>query len=163
MVQNIIRVVKRNGKVENLDIPKIQEYTRLAVEGLDGVSQSELEVDAKLQFRDMISSEEIQNTLIQTAVDKINIECPNWTFVAARLFLYDLYHKVGNSTQYQTLGEYFDRCENEGRIVKGLQEKYDIDELNDYIQPERDLQFNYLGYKNALRQIPHQRQRGKTH
>ena len=37
----------------------------------------------------------LQNTLIKTAVDKIDIDRPNWTFVASRLFLYDLYHKVG--------------------------------------------------------------------
>lgn len=29
----------------------------------------------------------------------------------------------------------------------GLKEKYDLDDLNDYIKPERDLQFTYLGIK----------------
>ncbi|HFC03346.1 MAG TPA: hypothetical protein ENJ74_00605, partial [Nitratifractor salsuginis] len=77
----MIRVVKRNGRVEPLDVSKIQKYTSAAVEGLDGVSQSELEVDAKLQFQDMIRTEDIQLTLIKTAVDKIDIDRPNWTFV----------------------------------------------------------------------------------
>ncbi|MEJ2528333.1 MAG: ATP cone domain-containing protein, partial [Sulfurovaceae bacterium] len=44
----MIRVVKRNGRVETLDVTKIQKYTAAAVEGLEGISQSELEVDAKL-------------------------------------------------------------------------------------------------------------------
>jgi len=48
----MIRVVKRSGRVETLDVSKIQKYTSAAVDGLEGVSQSELEVDAKLQFRD---------------------------------------------------------------------------------------------------------------
>jgi len=143
----MIRVVKRNGRVETLDVTKIQKYTSAAVEGLEGVSQSELEVDAKLQFRDMISSEEIQTTLIKTAVDKIDIDRPNWTFVAARLFLYDLYHKVTGFTGYNHLRDYFEKGEKEGRIVLGLKEKYDLDDLNDYIKPERDLQFNYLGIR----------------
>ena len=143
----MIRVVKRNGRVETLDVTKIQKYTSAAVEGLEGVSQSELEVDAKLQFRDMISSEEIQATLIKTAVDKIDIDRPNWTFVAARLFLYDLYHKVTGFTGYNHLRDYFEKGEKEGRIVLGLKEKYDLDDLNDYIKPERDLQFNYLGIR----------------
>ncbi|MBD3789547.1 MAG: ribonucleoside-diphosphate reductase subunit alpha [Campylobacterales bacterium] len=143
----MIRVVKRNGRVETLDITKIQKYTSAAVEGLDGVSQSELEVDAKLQFRDMISSEEIQQTLIKTAVDKIDIDRPNWTFVAARLFLYDIYHKASGFTGYNHLREYLVRGEKEGRIVLGLKDKYDLDDLNDYIKPERDLQFNYLGLR----------------
>jgi len=143
----MVRVVKRNGRVETLDVSKIQKYTSAAVEGLDGVSQSELEVDAKLQFRDMITSEEIQTTLIQTAVDKIDIDRPNWTFVASRLFLYDIYHKVTGFTGYNHLRDHFARGEAEGRIVLGLKEKYDLDDLNAYIKPERDLQFTYLGIR----------------
>jgi len=143
----MIRVVKRNGRVETLDVSKIQKYTSAAVEGLEGVSQSELEVDAKLQFRDMITSEEIQTTLIKTAVDKIDIDRPNWTFVAARLFLYDIYHKATGFTGYNHLREYFERGEKEGRIVLGLKDKYDLDDLNDYIKSERDLQFTYLGLR----------------
>jgi ribonucleoside-diphosphate reductase alpha chain len=143
----MIRVVKRNGRVETLDISKIQKYTSAAVEGLEGVSQSELEVDAKLQFQDMMSSENIQQTLIKTAVDKIDIDKPNWSFVASRLFLYDIYHKVTGFTGYTHLREYFAKGEAEGRILLGLKEKYDLDDLNDYLKPERDLQFNYLGIR----------------
>ena len=143
----MIKVIKRSGRVESLDITKIQKYTSAAVEGLKGVSQSELEVDAKLHFRDMITTKEIQETLIKTAVDKIDIDRPNWTFVAARLFLYDIYHRVSGFTGYMHLRDYFERGEREGRIIPGLKDKYDLDDLNDYIKPERDLQFTYLGLK----------------
>jgi ribonucleoside-diphosphate reductase alpha chain len=143
----MVRVVKRGGRIEMLDVSKIQKYTADAVEGLVRVSQSELEVDAKLQFRDMITTEEIQQTLIKTAVDKIDIDRPDWTFVASRLFLYDLYHKVSGFTGYKHLRDYFEKGEKEGRIVLGLKEKYDLDDLNSYIKPERDLQFTYLGIR----------------
>ena len=106
-----IKVIKRDGRVERLDITKIQKYTSAACEGLENVSQSELELDAKIQFRDGITTEEIQQTLIKTAVDKIDIDRPNWTFVAARLFLYDLYHKVSRWSGYNHLREYFERGE----------------------------------------------------
>ncbi|MGP1485409.1 MAG: ribonucleoside-diphosphate reductase subunit alpha [Campylobacter sp.] len=142
-----MKVVKRNGRTEELDISKIKKYTSEAVIGLENVSLSELEVDAKIQFRDMITTEEIQQTLIKTAVDKIDIDRPNWTFVAARLFLYDLYHKVTGFNGYNHLREYFEKGEKEGRIMPGLRQKYDIDDLNAYIKPERDLQFAYLGIK----------------
>lgn len=142
-----MKVIKRNGRTEELDIAKIKKYTGEAVANLDNVSQSELEVDAKIQFRDMITTEEIQQTLIKTAVDKIDIDRPNWTFVAARLFLYDLYHKSTGFSGYNHLKEYFQRGEAEGRIMLGLSEKYDLDDLNNYIKPERDLQFTYLGIK----------------
>ena len=54
-----MKVIKRNGRTEELDISKIKKYTSEAVEGLDNVSLSELEVDAKIQFRDNITTEEI--------------------------------------------------------------------------------------------------------
>jgi len=142
-----ITVIKRNGRREPLDISKIRKYTKAACEGLEGVDYTELELDAKLQFRDGITTAEIQDTLIKTAVDKIDIDRPNWNYVAARLFLYDLYHRVTGFTGYNHLKEYFEKGENAGRILLGLKEKYDLDDLNSYIKPERDLQFTYLGIK----------------
>ncbi len=143
----MITIIKRNGRSEPLDITKIQKYTSASVQGLEGVSQSELEVDAQIMFRDGITSKEIQQALIKTAVDKIDIDAPNWTFVAARLFLYNLYHTVNHFTGYCKLEKYFERGEKEGRLLLGLRDMYDLEDLDKYIKPERDLQFNYLGIK----------------
>jgi len=140
-------IIKRNGRMETLDISKIQKYTSAGVADLSGVSQSELEVDAQLHFRDGTTTQEIQETLIKTAVDKIDIDAPNWTFVAARLFLFDLYHQVNGFTGYESLEKYLTRGEKEGRILLGLKEMYDLDKLNAAIVPERDMLFNYLGIK----------------
>jgi ribonucleoside-diphosphate reductase alpha chain len=143
----MITIIKRNGRRETLDIAKIQKYTSSAVKGLSGVSQSELEVDAQLHFKDGITSKAIQETLIKTAVDKIDIDAPNWTFVASRLFLFDLYHQVNGFTGYDSLEKYFERGEKEGRILLGLRDKYDLERLDKHIDPERDMLFNYLGVK----------------
>ncbi|MDQ7067325.1 MAG: ribonucleoside-diphosphate reductase subunit alpha [Sulfurimonas sp.] len=143
----MITVIKRNGRTEPLDISKIQKYTEAAVKGLSNVSQSELEVDAQIHFRDGITSKEIQETLIKTAVDKIDIDAPNWTFVASRLFIFNLYHQVNGFTGYCKLEKYFEKGEKEGRILLGLKEMYDLDELEKHLVPERDFLFNYLGVK----------------
>lgn len=143
----MITIIKRNGRTEALDITKIQKYTSAAVECLDNVSQSELEVDAQIHFRDGITSKEIQQTLIKTAVDKIDIDAPNWTFVASRLFLFNLYHEVNGFTGYSSLKNYFEKGEKEGRLLLGLKEMYNLDNLEKHIKPERDMQFNYLGVK----------------
>ena len=143
----MITIIKRNGRTELLDISKIQKYTSAAVEGLDNVSQSELEVDAQIHFRDGITSKEIQETLIKTAVDKIDIDAPNWTFVASRLFLFNLYHQVNGFTGYSSLEKYFIKGEKEGRLLVGIRELYDLDILEKHIKPERDMLFNYLGVK----------------
>lgn len=148
-----IMIQKRNGRKEVLDITKIQKMTVEATENLDGVSQSELELDAQIKFIDGMSSSDIQDALIKTAVEKIDIDVPNWTFVAARLFIFDLYHKVGRSTggikgqAYSHLREYVNNAQDAGRMIPGLENGYDLDDLNDYLEPSRDYQFNYLGIK----------------
>ena len=142
------KVKKRTGKIEDVNVAEIQEYTRKAVEGLEGVSQSELEVDSMINFNSIISTEEIQWRLVKTAVDKIDIDAPNWTFVAARLQLFDYYHKVNPGTgKYSTLKEYTDRALESNRLLIGLREMYDLDILDMFVVQERDFNFNYLGLK----------------
>ena len=57
-------IQKRNGRKEVLDITKIQKMTIDAIADLEGISQSELELDAQIKFIDGMSSLEIQNALI---------------------------------------------------------------------------------------------------
>ena len=151
-----IMIEKRNGRQEILDISKIQKHTSAAVDGLEGTSQSDLELDAHIKFIDGMSSADIQDALIKTAVEKIDIDVPNWTFVAARLFLFDLYHRVGKVTHgikgkpYCHLKDYIKYGQNANRIIPGLEIGYDLDELSAYLKPERDFQFNYLGMKTLF-------------
>ncbi|MFY9106938.1 ribonucleoside-diphosphate reductase subunit alpha [Aliarcobacter cryaerophilus] len=148
-----IMIQKRNGRKEVLDITKIQKMTIEATAGLEGVSQSELELDSHIKFIDGMNSSDIQDALIKTAVEKIDIDVPNWTFVAARLFLYDLYHRVGIATYgvkgeaYRHLKEYINFGIEAGRLIPNLANGYDLDDLNSYIDPSRDFLFNYLGIK----------------
>ncbi|WP_419770939.1 MAG: ribonucleoside-diphosphate reductase subunit alpha [Candidatus Marinarcus sp.] len=148
-----IMIQKRNGRKEVLDITKIQKMTIAATKDLESVSQSELELDAQIKFIDGMSSEDIQDALIKTAVEKIDIDVPNWTFVAARLFLFNLYHKVGRATSgikgeaYCHLKTYIQKAQEAGRMIPALESGYDLDDLNDYLEPQRDFQFNYLGIK----------------
>ena len=148
-----IFVIKRNKEKRPLNIKKIQEKTERMTEGLKGVSQSELEVDSKLQFFNGITTEQIQETLVKTAVDKIDIDRPNWTFVAARGFLEDLYHKVGKTlntkkgSSYSHIETYLNYGINKKRIVPELKEKFNLELINKHIVSERDYLFTYLGVK----------------
>ncbi len=148
-----IMIRKRNGRKEILDISKIQKHTIAATDGLDGVSQSELEIDAQIKFIDGMNSSDIQDALIKTAVEKIDIDVPNWTFVASRLFLYDLYHRTGKATHgikgsaYCHIKDYIKHGQKEGRIIPELEVGYDLDDLNATLIPNRDKLFTYLGIK----------------
>lgn len=152
MEPTITHVVKRDGSREPLDISKIQKQTSAATQGLKNVSQSELELDAKLNFIDGITSEQIQQILIKTAVDKIDLDKPDWTFVAARLFLFDLTHKVRQAYKQHgyneiTLEAYLSVGKKENRLLSNLGYGYDLTKLQAAIDTQRDYLFNYLGIK----------------
>ena len=151
-----IYVLKRDGSKEMLDIGKIRKQSLAAVEGLENVDFSELELDAKIQFRNGISTEEIQQTLIKTAVDKIDIDRPHWSFVAARLTLFEMYHKVGKKLGGKKgkpyshfIKDYIEYgVKNEIIHPKLLNSDiFDFDAIDKMIEPERDYLLTYMSVK----------------
>ncbi|RUM28136.1 MAG: ribonucleoside-diphosphate reductase subunit alpha [Aquifex sp.] len=156
-------VIKRSGRKERLDINKIRIAIKFACEGLN-VDPLELETDAQIQFRDGITTKEIQQLLIKTAAEKVSAEKPDWTYTAARLLLYDLYKDVAHLRGYSLrddLGKYkpynrknFYKFVKE-YVEKGIYGEYlienyseeDFNKLANYIKPERDLYFTYTGIK----------------
>ncbi len=157
-------VVKRSGRKESLDISKIRIVIEFACRGID-VDPMELELDAKIQFRNGISTKEIQQLLIRTAAEKVSPQAPQWQYVAARLLLYDLYKEVGHIRGYKVKdkinGKYKPyNPESFYRLVKTYAERgiygdyllreyteEDFNTLARYIDPDRDLLFNYTGIK----------------
>ncbi len=159
-----MEVIKRSGKRERLDINKIRIALEFAFKGLN-VDPLELEADAQIQFRDGITTEEIQAVLIRTAAEKVSPEKPDWQFAAARLLLYDLYKKVAHIRGYEVKDElskeyrpynvegfydFLKKYVEAGIYGEYLLENYteeEIRELARHIKPERDLNFNYTGIK----------------
>jgi len=50
----MINVIKRSGSYEPLDIEKLHKVVTFACEDIAGVSVSEVEINSKIQFYDMI-------------------------------------------------------------------------------------------------------------
>ena len=148
-------IKKRNGNMEELDITKIRVVTIPSCENLEGVSYEELELGAELMFEDGMSSVDIQNVLIQTALNKIDVDTPNYTYVAQRLALHNLYHEIkclynvkGGYNPYDliSLKDYIEF--NKDRLSEWYTKYSDeeINELNTIIDSNKDLLFDYLGY-----------------
>ncbi len=147
-----------------MDISKIRIVIDFACNGLS-VDPLELEADAHIQFREGITTKEIQQLLIRTAAEKVSPQNPDWSYVAGRLLLYDLYKDVGHIRGYKVKdkinGKYKPyNPESFYQLIKTYTErgiygeyllqnytKEEIDELARYIKPERDLLFNYVGIK----------------
>ena len=89
-MSNGLKVKKRDGRVQNIDLEKMHIMVDAACQGLAGVSASQVEIQSGIQFYDGISTSEIQQILIRSASDLIDEEHPNYQFVAARLLLFGL-------------------------------------------------------------------------
>ena len=68
----------------------MHKMVELACDGLAGVSASQVEIQSGIQFYDGISTGEIQGILVKSASDLIDLDCPNYQYVAARLLLFGL-------------------------------------------------------------------------
>lgn len=162
-----IKIKKRNGNYEQLCVDKTKKMVAYACDGLDGCDPVELEMDSNLQFRDGMSTKEIQKILIQTAIEKmiqtgkdtfgnlVNKTNINWQYVAARLLMSDLYKEAAINRKYDYFGygnfsELIEMLVRLGYYGEYLIKEYtreEITELGNYIKPERDLLFNYEGLK----------------
>ena len=87
-MSNGTKVKKRNGTLESLNLDKIHKMTEEACDGLAGVSASQVEIQSGIQFYDGITTAEIQEILIRSASDLIDLDHVNYQFVAARLLLF---------------------------------------------------------------------------
>ncbi len=88
------------------------------------------------------------------ALNQIAIDEPNWTYVAARLYLNELYGKAATNRGYHQIAKYGDFY----TLIKVLSDKgiysaklltfyskQEVEELAKEIKPERDHLFNYIG------------------
>jgi len=151
-----IHIVKRNGEREDLRIDKLKKVIGFACESYPQCDPLELEMDACLQFRDGMTTKEIQRIVMQTAVEKTSVEQPDWQFVAARLLAYDLYKDAAINRGYRGHFGYGDftalvhTLTDMGRYGTYLLETYsdaELAELGAHIKPERDRLFNYAGLR----------------
>ena len=149
-------VTNRQGQRVPIDITRIRAVIEKACMGLEGVDPIDLELDSQLHFYEGISTREIQETLIKVANEKTSTKQPNWTYVAARLLLHDLYQDAGRNRNYSgsDYGDFHDLIRNLtdiGRYDRRMLENFsesEIKTLGAYIRPERDLLFTYPGLKH---------------
>lgn len=143
-----ISVTKRDGRREDVNLDKIHRVVQWACKGLEGVSASEIELKARLQFADGIRTKDIHETLIKSAADLISIESPDYQFVAARLVNYQLRKEVYGDFEPWPLQELIQRNVGLGRYTAELLTNYspkEWAELDRYIQHGRDNLIAFAG------------------
>ena len=77
-----VRVTKRNGSIEPMNLEKMHVMVEHACKDIAGVSPSQVEMQSGIQFYDGITTDEIQEILIKSASDLISF-CLLYTSDAA--------------------------------------------------------------------------------
>ncbi len=152
-MSNGTKVQKRDGRIEPLDLDKMHLMVEEACEGLAGVSASQVEMNSGIQFYDGITTAEIQEILIRAASDLIDLDHPNYQYVAARLLLFSVRKQIyGKSCELPNLENHIYECVNRRVYDGNIYTKYskeEIEKANGFIDHDRDFLFTYAG----LRQV----------
>ena len=152
-MSNGIFIVKRDGSKEPINVDKIHKVVEFACDGLAGVSSSQIEMNANLQFYDGMATHEIQEVLIRSANDLISLDAPNYQYAAARLLSYGVNKDVFGEYNAITLQQNIDVNIERGVYDKEIKTLYTEDEiatLDRYIHHKRDENFTYAGLRQVV-------------
>ena len=131
-----IQVIKRNGRRVPLDISKIQRQVAFGCRGIDGVSPSMIEIRAQLEFHDGMTTETIDQLLLQSMVSLIDendnpeINNVNYQYVAGRQRLSMLRKEVYGVYEPPKLYSIVKKNVELGMYTPELLEWYTEDEWN---------------------------------
>ena len=153
-MSNGTKVVKRSGSTENLDLNKLHIMVEEACRDLAGVSASQVEMQSGIQFYDGITTAEIQEILIRSASDLIDLEHPNYQFVAARLLLFAIRKQLfGGMYECPTVRQHTQKCVELGVYDAEILALYDAEEfekLQSFVDHGRDYLFTYAGLRQVV-------------
>jgi ribonucleoside-diphosphate reductase alpha chain len=154
-MSNGIKVVKRDGVEEPINLDKIHKMVEHACIGLANVSASQVEINSGIQFYDGIKTSDIQEILIRSANDLISLDNPNYQFVAARLLLFGLRKAVygEHPDNHPGVKAQLERGMEWGVYDDQLIKAYTTEEfaeMDSFIDHERDMLFTYAGLRQVV-------------
>ena len=153
-MSNGTKVKKRDGRIESLDLDKMHLMVEESCKGLAGVSASQVEMTSGIQFYDGITTGEIQEILIRSASDLIDLDHPNYQYVASRLLLFSIRKQLyGRMKELPTLENHIYNCVNMDLYDNHIYSKYskeEIERANTYIDHDRDFLFTYAGLRQVV-------------
>jgi ribonucleoside-diphosphate reductase alpha chain len=151
-----MQVTKANGKKEDFSVEKIHKVVEWATKNINGVSMSDVEMNANLSLYDGIPTKDIQQILIRSANDLISESSPNYQYVAARLMNMQLRKDVWNCNRDHDPVDFLTfirRNIDSGVYDDTIEKKWSeeqIDALGKYINHNRDDQFTYSGLQQLI-------------
>lgn len=153
-MEEVKKIRKNNGTLEDYDPEKFHEKVFFAVEGLKNVSASKIEMDAGLSIQNGITSKEIQKALTKACADDISEENHENQIAAARLLNQSLRGEVYEGWIPKPFLEMVNRnCEQgyyDGKYIFDNFTEDEIVEFGEMIDYNRDDKFVYSGLKKTI-------------
>lgn len=141
-----LQVTKRDGRLERIDLDKIHKVITWAAEGLENVSVSQVELKSHIQFYEGIKTRDIHETIIKAAADLISENTPDYQYLAARLAIFHLrkiaYGQFNPPSLFNQVKTLTDNGKYDAHILADYSRE-EFDELNDYIDHDRDMNLAY--------------------
>jgi ribonucleoside-diphosphate reductase alpha chain len=146
-----MNIKKRSGEYVPYDVDKIHKVVNWAVDDIRGVTTSDIEINANLQKKEGMTTAEIHNVLIDSAVNLISLSNPNYQYVASRLLSYQLRKDVWGGKNPPKLVDFINKNVHEHDVydedILMLYSDKEINKLDEYIDHERDNLFTYAGMR----------------
>lgn len=145
------------GIAEKLDLAGIEQYIDLKTapyKHLPSIESYKKKVINSLEYKNDISLEEVTNIQVLSALERITAEEPDWTYVAASIYLDQLYTSIAALRNYhadEKYGSFYSLMKlltENGIYNQALMAAYseeEIAELGACIDPEKDQLFTYIG------------------
>ena len=150
----VMEVTKRSGTKERFSVEKIHKVVEWATNGINGVSLSDIEMNANLSIHDGIETSKIHQILIKSANDLISTAAPNYQYVAARLLNMQLRKEVwgcgDKAPHFQT---FLEKNTDNGIYDTAILDKWsneDLEIIEGYINHSRDDMFTYAGLQQMI-------------
>ncbi|WP_352258109.1 class 1a ribonucleoside-diphosphate reductase subunit alpha [Psychrobacter sp. TB55-MNA-CIBAN-0194] len=141
-----IKVTKRDGRLELIDLDKIHKVIEWAAHNLDNVSVSQVELKSHIQFYEGIKTRDIHETIIKSAADLISETTPDYQYLAARLAIFHLRKIAYNKFTPPHLYDHVKTLTNAGKYDEHILADYsraEFDELEEYLDHWRDMNLAY--------------------
>ena len=141
-----IKVTKRDGSLELINLDKIHKVIEWAAHKLNNVSVSQVELKSHIQFYEGIKTRDIHETIIKSAADLISEDTPDYQYLAARLAIFHLRKIAYNKFTPPHLFDHVQKLTDAGKYDAHILADYsreEFEELNEYIDHWRDMNLAY--------------------
>ena len=143
-----IQVVRRDGSKTALDVTRIRRVVDWACAGKD-VNSLTLEAGMTTRLKQGVTTREIQDNLINCALEMCSLSEPDWRYVAGRLHIWSLWKDtlVRRGYRYdhyeKTVRSKIEANQYDPKIL--VYSEADLREAGTWIDPDWDTDYDYAG------------------